>query len=245
MATAGPLENPSNKKNNMIRGVSQVWEKYKNEDSLHGFTSWQTVNASWEQSTPFYQYDTQNGHFKGKHERKMSALALCGSDHRGRRFIKIQAAATKAEQWKKKWLRWQTKIDLALLCAFSSPHPSLFSIFRAPPGWRKWRKCYCWEGEKRREGEEEGSKKRDNKDWESSGSLERNRRALKAIYRPQGTGGGGAGSGNSAADTGITNNPTRHPVLLWSWAEGKLLWLWRRHQPPISAMKDVLIPYST
>lgn len=35
----------------------------------------------------------------------------------------------------------------------------------------------------------------------SSGSLERNRRALKAIYRPQGAGGGGAGSGNSAADT--------------------------------------------
>lgn len=66
-------------------------------------------------------------------------------------------------------------------------------------------------------GEGEGeSKKRDGEEWESSGSLRRNRRALKAIYRPQSAGGGGAGSGNSAADTGITNNPTRHPVLLWS-----------------------------
>lgn len=55
----------------------------------------------------------------------------------------------------KKWLRWQTKIDLALLCAFSSPHPSLFSIFRAPQGWRKWRKRYCWE-----KGEETGKRER-------------------------------------------------------------------------------------
>lgn len=68
--------------------------------------------------------------------------------------------------------------------------------------------------ERGREGEEEGSK-RGTTQTGSSGSLGRNRRALKAIYRPQGAGGGGAGSGNSAADTGITNNPTRHPVLLW------------------------------
>lgn len=181
--------------------------------------------------------------FQSRHERKMSALALYSSDHRGRCFIKIRAAVTVAEQWKKqKWLRWQTKIDLALLCAFSSPHPSLFSIFRAPPGWRKWRKSSAERGG--RDGKGRGGRgewKRDNRDWEGSGSLETNRRALKAIYRPQGAGGGGAGSGSSAADTGITNNPTRHPVLLWSWAEGELLWLWRRHQPPISATRNVSI----
>lgn len=63
---------------------------------------------------------------------------------------------------KKKWLRWQTKIDLALLCALSSPHPSLFSIFRPPPGWRKSRKATAERGrrdEKGRGGEEEGSKR--------------------------------------------------------------------------------------
>lgn len=103
------------------------------------------------------------------------------------------------------------------------------------------------EGEETGKGEGEGGwgKKRDNKEWERSGSLERNRRALKAIYRPQGAGGGGAGSGTSAADTGITNNPTRHPVLLWSWAEGELLWHWCRYHPPISAIKDVPIPSFT
>lgn len=62
----------------------------------------------------------------------------------------------------KKWLGWLTKIDLALLCALSSPHPSLFSIFRAPPGWRKSRKATAERGrrdEKGRGGEEEGSKR--------------------------------------------------------------------------------------
>lgn len=43
---------------------------------------------------------------------------------------------------------------------------------------------------------------------------------FKAIYRPQSAGGGGAGSGSSAADTGITNNSTRNPVLLWSCKKG-------------------------
>lgn len=148
--------------------------------------SWQRQKTSWEQSTPFYQYDTQNGHFKGRHERKMSAPALCSSDHRGRCFIKIPAAVTEAEQWKK-WLRWQTKIDLALLCALSSPHPTLFLISRAQTGRRKWRKAASEETGRGRRGEEEGSRGGTGKSWQPP---ERNRRALKAIYRPQGAGGG-------------------------------------------------------
>lgn len=130
MATAGTLENPSNQKNNMTRDASQVWEEYKNgdfhcTDLFHG-----KVWMPTESRVLHFTSMTQNGHFKGRHERKMSALALCGSDHRGRRFIIIQAAVTVAEQWKerKKWLRWQTKIDLALFCAFYSPHPSVFNF---------------------------------------------------------------------------------------------------------------------
>lgn len=90
----------------------------------------------------------------------------------------------------KKWLRWQTKIDLALLCAFSSPHPTLFSIFRAAPGWRKWRKAAA--GWRRRDGKgkERGGEEGGQQGPGSSGSLKRNRRALKAIYRPRGAGGG-------------------------------------------------------
>lgn len=168
--------------------------------------------------------------------------ALCSSGHRGRHFIKLGAAATMAEQWKK-WLRWQTKIDLALLCAFPTLHPSLFSISRAPPGWRKSRTATAARGRRDRGGR--GGAKEGQQGMGSSGRLRRNRRALKAIYRPQGAGGGGAGSGNSAADTGITNNPSRHPFLLWSWAEGELLRLQRRHQPLIRGVRDVLIPIFT
>lgn len=100
-------------------------------------------------------------------------------------------------------------------------------------------KGYSWD-RGRREG---GVVKEGQQGPGNSYSLGRNRRALKAIYRPRGAWGGGAGSGNSAADTGITNNPTRHPVFLWSWAEGELLWLRHRHQLPICAIKDISIPF--
>lgn len=178
------------KKNTLVKQrydqecIQSAGEPWKGGFSSRGFVRRHGRDASWEQSTPFYQYDTQNGHFKGRHERKMSAPAPSGSDHRGRRFIKIRAAVTVAEQWrKKKWVRWQTKIDPALLCAFSSPHPSLFSISRAPPGWRKWREATA---ERREEGQQ---------GLEALAVWGRNRRALKAIYRPQGAGGGGVGQG--------------------------------------------------
>lgn len=69
---------------------------------------------------------------------------------------------------------------------FSSPHPSLFSIFRAPPGRRKLTEA----GARRERGRRKRGVKEGRPALGSSGSLGRNRRALKAIYRPQGVGGG-------------------------------------------------------
>lgn len=100
------------------------------------------------------------------------------------------------------------------LC-FLLPTPTLFSIFRAGPGWRKWRKAATERGRRDEKGNETGVEE-GQRGPGSSSCLERNRRGLKAIYRPRGAGGGGAGPGHGAADTGITNNPTRRVVLLWS-----------------------------
>lgn len=91
---------------------------------------------------------------------------------------------------KKKWLRWQTKIDLALLCALSSPHPSLFSIFRAPPGWRKSRKATAERGRRDEKGRGGEGRKRGVKEGQqgpgNSCSLGRNRRALKSNLQATG-----------------------------------------------------------
>lgn len=125
------------------KGVSSDW-----------FISWQRVNTSWEQSTPFYQYDTQNGHFKGRHERKMSAPAPSSSDHRGRRFIKIRGSD---RGWTMKKMTQMADKDRPCtpLC-FLLPTPTLFSIFRAGPGWRKWRKAATGRGRRDEKGNETG-----------------------------------------------------------------------------------------
>lgn len=90
-------------------------------------------------------------------------------------------------------------------------HPTPVSVFNLQSRMEEVEKTLLL-----REGEEMGwgggrVKKRD-KEWESSGSLKRNSRALEAIYRPQ----GGGCSGDSAADTGITNNSSRNPVYCGS-----------------------------
>lgn len=76
-------------------------------------------------------------------------------------------------------------------------------------------------GEGKEGRERGGGQERDSKVWEALAVWGRNRRALKAICRPQGAGGGGAGSGSGAADTGITNNPGRHPGWLRSQRRGR------------------------
>lgn len=50
----------------------------------------------------------------------------------------------------KKWLRWQTKIDLALLCAFSPPRPTVFN-FQSSTRMEEVGKGYSWD-RGRREG---------------------------------------------------------------------------------------------
>lgn len=150
--------------------------------------------------------------------------------------------------WTMKGKKMTQMADKDRLCTplrFLPSTPDSVFNFQSSTRMEEAEKGYSWErgrrdGKGRKRGVKEGQQGPGN-----SCSLGRNRRALKAIYRPWGAWGGGAGSGNSAADTGITNNPTRHPVFLWSWAEGELLWLRHRHQLPICAIKDISIPFFT
>lgn len=169
MATAGTLEKYSSEKTvwsgmhlkcgrNIEMGISITLISFmaENECQLRAeysilpvwHTEWAFQRQTWEEN-----------------------VCSCTVQHRPQRAPFHQNAGCSDRGWTmKKWLRWQTKIDLALLCAFSSPHPSLFSVFRAPPGWRKSRKAAAERGRRDGKGRHwggKGERKRDNGDWEA------------------------------------------------------------------------------
>lgn len=131
-------------------------------------TEWAFQRQTWEENVC---YCTVQQWSQGAQFHQNTACSDCGR--------------TKKEK-KKKWVRWQTKIDIAFHCVPSSPHPPVFnfqSSTRMEEVTKRGRSDGKW-------------RKRHNKGWKLSSGLGRNRRALKAIYRPQGAGGGvGLGQG--------------------------------------------------
>lgn len=158
------------------------------------------MNSNWEQSTPFYQYDTQNGHFKGRHEENVCS---CTAQQWPQRALFHQNMGCSDRDWTmKKMTQMADKDRPCTPLRFLLPTPVSVFNFLSSTRMEEVEKGYCWKREKRwkrrggkgREGR--GEYKRDNKDKEAlaacrgtDGLLKQStgHRALEGVGLGQGT----------------------------------------------------------